>query len=132
MNHGHRHARHQRIHHMDVPEDVGRDLPPRELLTAHNLLDHGLFCQAVYGPEHRLGAQVSGALAGEEPHLAQARSQSNRARMQPVFLMEASSPRSCTGARTQKDAHGFAGVGASPGPRGYGRTCTGTSPISPN
>ena len=32
------------------------------------------FCQAVYGPEHGLGAQVSEASAGEEPHLAQASS----------------------------------------------------------
>jgi len=55
---------------MAVPEDVGRDLLPGELLPGRNLLDPGLFCQAVYGPEHRLGAQMSGAPAGEEPHLA--------------------------------------------------------------
>ena len=70
LNHGHRHAGHERIHHMAMPEDVGRDLPPGELLPGRDLLDPGLFCQAVYGPEHRLGAQVSGAPAGEEPHLA--------------------------------------------------------------
>jgi hypothetical protein len=64
--------RHERIHHIAVPEDVGRDLPPGELLPARNLLDHGLFCQTVYGPKHRLGAKVTGAPAGEEPHLAQA------------------------------------------------------------
>ena len=58
---------------MAMPEDVGRDLPSGELLPGRNLLDPGLFCQAVYGPEHRLGAQMSGAPAGEEPHLAQAR-----------------------------------------------------------
>ena len=43
---------------MTVPEDVGRDLTPGELLPAHNLLGPGLFRQAVYGPEHSLGAQV--------------------------------------------------------------------------
>jgi hypothetical protein len=63
--------RHERIHHIAVPEDVGRDLPPGELLPARNLLDPGL-CQAVYCPKHRLGAKVTGAPAGEEPHLAQA------------------------------------------------------------
>jgi hypothetical protein len=67
-------------------------------------LDPGLFCQAVYGPEHRLGAKVTGAPAGEEPHLAQAGSQSNRALVQPVFLMEAPSPLGHI--RTQKDARG--------------------------
>ena len=55
---------------MAVPEDVGRDLPSGELLPGRNLLDPGLFCQAVYGPENSLGAQVSGASAWEEPHLA--------------------------------------------------------------
>jgi len=69
LNHWHRHARHQRINHMAVPEDMGRDLPLVELLPGRNLLDPGLFCQAVYGPEYRLGAQVSGAPAWEEPHL---------------------------------------------------------------
>jgi len=70
LNHWHRHACHERIHHMAVPENVGRDLPSGELLPGRDLLDPGLFCQAVYGPEHRLGAQVSGAAAREEPHLA--------------------------------------------------------------
>ena len=55
---------------MAVPEDVGRDFLPGELLPARNLLDPGLFRQAVYGPKHRLGAQVAGAPAGEKPHLA--------------------------------------------------------------
>jgi hypothetical protein len=39
MNHGHRHACHERINNMAVPEDMGRDLPPGELLPARNLLD---------------------------------------------------------------------------------------------
>jgi hypothetical protein len=34
-----------------MPEDVERDLPPGGLLPARNLLDPGLFCQAVYYPE---------------------------------------------------------------------------------
>jgi len=55
---------------MAMPEDVGRDLPSGELLPARDLLYPGLFCQAVYGPEHGLGAQMSGAPAWEEPHLA--------------------------------------------------------------
>jgi hypothetical protein len=55
---------------MAVPEDVGRDLLPGELLPGRNLLYPGLFRQAVYGPEHCLGAKVAGAPAGEEPHLA--------------------------------------------------------------
>ena len=59
---------------MAMPEDMGRDLPSGELLPARNLLDPGLFCQAVYGPEHCLGAKMPGAPAWEEPHLAQARS----------------------------------------------------------
>jgi hypothetical protein len=70
LNHWHRHAGHQRIHHMAVSKDVGRDLPSGELLPARNLLDPGLFCQAIYCPEHGLGTQVSGAPAGEEPLLA--------------------------------------------------------------
>jgi len=57
---------------MAKPEDMGCDLPSGELLPARNLLDPGLFCQAVYSPENRLGAQVAGAPAGEEPRLAQA------------------------------------------------------------
>ena len=69
LDHRHRHAGHQRIHHTAVPEDMGRDLPPGELLPGRDLLDPGLFCQAVYGPEHGLGAQVSRAPAGEEPLL---------------------------------------------------------------
>jgi len=32
---------------MAVPENVGRDLPSGELLLARDLLDPGLFCQAV-------------------------------------------------------------------------------------
>jgi len=59
LDHEHRHARHQRIHHMAMPENVGRDLPSGELLSARNLLGPGLFCQAIYCPKHRLGAQVS-------------------------------------------------------------------------
>jgi len=50
LNHWHRHAGHQRIHHMAIPEDMGRDPPPGELLSARDLLDPGLFCRAVYGP----------------------------------------------------------------------------------
>ncbi|MCX6677447.1 MAG: hypothetical protein NTU95_05820 [Methanothrix sp.] len=49
---------------------MGRDLPSGELLPARNLLDPGLFWQAIYCPEHSLGAQVSGAPAWEEPLLA--------------------------------------------------------------
>lgn len=71
LNHGHRHARHHRINHMAMHEDVGRYLSPGEFLPARDLLDPGHFCQAVYGPEHSLCAQVSGALAREEPHLGQ-------------------------------------------------------------
>jgi len=70
LNHWHRHTRHQRINHMTMPEDVGRDLPPGKLLPGRNLLDPGLICQTVYCPEHRLGTKVSGAPAREEPHLA--------------------------------------------------------------
>jgi hypothetical protein len=69
QNHWHRHAGHERIHHMAMPEDMGRDLPPGELLPARNLLDPGFFCQAVYGPQHGLGTQVARAPAGEEPLL---------------------------------------------------------------
>jgi len=32
---------------MAVPEDMGRDLPSGELLPERDLLDPGLFCQAV-------------------------------------------------------------------------------------
>ena len=46
MNHGHRHASHERIHNMAVSKDVGRDLPPGELLPARDLLDPGLHRQA--------------------------------------------------------------------------------------
>lgn len=67
LNHGHRHACHERIHHMAVQEDMGRNHPPGELMPARNLLDPGLFCQAIYGPKHSLGALVSEAPAGEEP-----------------------------------------------------------------
>ena len=44
---------------MAVPEDMGRKLPPGELLPGRDLLDPGLSWEAVYGPEHRLGAQVA-------------------------------------------------------------------------
>ena len=70
LNHGHGNAGHERIDHMAVPEDMGRDLLPGELLPGRNLLDPGLFCQPVYGPEHSLCAQVAGAPAREEPLLA--------------------------------------------------------------
>ena len=40
---------------MTMPEDVERDLPPGGLLPARNILDPGLFCQAVYCPELRPG-----------------------------------------------------------------------------
>jgi len=53
-----------------MPEDVRRDLPSGELMPGRDLLDPGLFCQAIYGPQHGLGAQVSRAPAGEEPLLA--------------------------------------------------------------
>jgi len=53
-----------------MPEDMGCDLLPGKLLPERGFLDPGIFCQAVYGPEYRLGAQVSGAPAREEPHLA--------------------------------------------------------------
>jgi hypothetical protein len=46
LNHWHRYASHERIDHMAVPEDVGRDLPPRELLPGRDLLDPGLFRQS--------------------------------------------------------------------------------------
>jgi len=55
---------------MAVPEDMGRDLPPGELLPGRDLLDPGLLGQPVYCPQHRLGAQVAGAATGEEPLLA--------------------------------------------------------------
>ena len=55
---------------MAAPVDVEGDLPPGRFLPARDLLGPGLFCQAVFGPKHRLGAQVSGTPAGEEPHLA--------------------------------------------------------------
>jgi len=38
---------------MAVPEDMGRDLPPGELLPARNLLDPGLFCQAALKAANR-------------------------------------------------------------------------------
>jgi hypothetical protein len=69
LNHWHRHAGHEHIHDRAMPEDMGVT-PPGELMPAQDLLDPGLFCQAVYGPKHGLGTQVSGALAREEPHLA--------------------------------------------------------------
>jgi len=55
---------------MAVPEDVRRYLLPRKLLSARDLLNPGLFRQPVYGPKERLGAQVAGAAAREEPLLA--------------------------------------------------------------
>ena len=70
LNHGHRHASHQRIHYMAVPEDMGRYLSPGELLPGRDLLDPSLLSQPVYSPENRLDAQVSGAPAGKEPLLA--------------------------------------------------------------
>ena len=70
LNHRHRHARHERIYHMTMPEDVGGDLPSGKLLPGRDLLDPGIFCQAVYGPQNCLGAQVSRAPAGEGPLLA--------------------------------------------------------------
>jgi hypothetical protein len=54
LDHRHRHTSHERVHHMAVPEDMGRYLPPRELLPARDLLNPGLFCQPVYGPEEVL------------------------------------------------------------------------------
>jgi hypothetical protein len=39
MNHWRRHAGHERINHMTVPEYMGRDLPSGELLPARDLLD---------------------------------------------------------------------------------------------
>ena len=70
LNHWHRHASHERVHHMAVPEYVRRYLPPRELLAARDLLDPGLFCQLVYGPEEGLGAQVTEPPTRKEPLLA--------------------------------------------------------------
>ena len=70
LDHRHRHTSHQRIHHMAVPDDVERDLPPGGLLPARNHLDPGLFCQAVYCPELLLGAQMLDAPAGEETQMA--------------------------------------------------------------
>jgi hypothetical protein len=45
-NHGYRHASHQRIHHMAVPEDVGRHLSPGGFARAETILDPGLFRQS--------------------------------------------------------------------------------------
>ena len=70
LDHRHGHASHQRINHMTMPQDVGRDLLPGKLLPGRDLLDPGLLSQSVYGPENRLGAQMSGAPAGKEPLLA--------------------------------------------------------------
>ena len=50
---------------MAVPEDVGSDLPPGELLSGGDLLDPGRLCQAVDRPQSRLGAQVAIAPAGQ-------------------------------------------------------------------
>ena len=69
LNHGHRNAGHERINHTTMPEDMGRDLLPGELLPGRDLLDPGLFSQPVYGPENGLSAQMTGAPAGEEPRL---------------------------------------------------------------
>jgi hypothetical protein len=66
---GHRHACHDRIHHMAVPEDMGRDPPLGELLSARNLLDPGLFCQAVYDSGAPSWCSGVRAMAGEEPLL---------------------------------------------------------------
>ncbi len=54
LNHGHRNAGHERIDHMAVSEDMGRDLLSGELLPGRDLLDPGLLSQPVYGPEHCL------------------------------------------------------------------------------
>lgn len=70
LDHRHRHASHERVHDMAMPEYVGRYLPPRELLPARDLLDPGLFCQPVDGPKKGLGAQVAGTAARKEPLLA--------------------------------------------------------------
>ena len=59
------HAAHQGRDHMAVPEDMGSDLPPGELLSGGALLDPGRLCQAVYGPQGRLSAQVAIASAGQ-------------------------------------------------------------------
>jgi hypothetical protein len=70
LDHGQGHAAHQGRDHIAVPEDMGGDLLAGELLSGRDLLDPGRFCQAVYGPQGRLGAQVAVAPAGEEPLLA--------------------------------------------------------------
>ena len=70
LNHGHGNAGHERINHMTVPEDMGRDLLSGELLPGRNLLDPGLFSQPVYGPENSICAQMGGVPAREEPLLA--------------------------------------------------------------
>ena len=70
LNHGHGNAGHERIYHMAVSEDMGRDLLSGELLPGRDLLDPSLFSQPFYGPENSLCAQVAGAPAREEPLLA--------------------------------------------------------------
>jgi hypothetical protein len=77
LNHGHRHACHQRIHHMAVPEDMGRYLSPGELLPARKppgsrpLLPAGLWSEA---PSWCSGVRSSGlgratSGPGQELHL---------------------------------------------------------------
>jgi hypothetical protein len=47
LDHGHRDTGHERIDHMAVPEDMGRDLLSGELLPGRDLLDPGLLSQPV-------------------------------------------------------------------------------------
>ena len=51
---------------MAMPEDVGRDLPPGELLPGRDLLDPGLFCQAALKAANRghTDIKLRGAVAG--------------------------------------------------------------------
>ena len=70
LNHGYGNASHERIDHMAVSEDMGRDLLSGELLPGRSFLDPGLFSQPVYSPENSLCAQMAGAPAREEPLLA--------------------------------------------------------------
>jgi hypothetical protein len=69
LDHGNRHATHESIHHVAVPEDMRRDLPAGELLPLGNLLQSSLLPKSPYGPKNRLGAQVATAPAWEEPLL---------------------------------------------------------------
>ena len=51
---------------MAMPENVGRDLLPGELLPTRNLLDPGLFCQAALKAANRGHTDIKllGAVAG--------------------------------------------------------------------